>query len=190
MTDQDHVQTTVTPEIAAAIRQESISQVAKWTVATILILVGFAVSGWLFYLKEKIDNYIIDKAGAIPPDAIVAFDSPGECPKGWTAFNDAAGRVVLGVGRGEGLTPRAYRDRGNAEGVRLTADNIPYHQLDTVIGVIEQATWHNGPVKRAVFGTQMNMAETGLTSPYGKNPPDSISIMPPFIALQICKRGR
>lgn len=69
---------------------------------------------------------------AVPAGAVMAFDLEA-CPKGWTQFQDAAGRVIVGAGSGnrdqndKRLTDRAIGQTGGAETHKLTVKEIPSH---------------------------------------------------------------
>ena len=58
--------------------------------------------------------------------AVVAFDSD-VCPPGWEEAKELAGRVVVGSGFGEGLTPRKRKETGGEERVELDQAQIPEH---------------------------------------------------------------
>lgn len=169
-----------------AVRKEATDRAAKWTVGAVVALLGFAAVGWWFYLQPKIVNVV----GGVPSGAVAAFDREG-CPDGWSPFVDAAGRVILGVGQGEGLSRRRYREMSSpVESVRLTESHIPAHQHETLVGLVEVGAFGNGPSRRAVIGRDMGpVAATALSSSYGRNPPEAFSIMPPFVALQFCKKA-
>ena len=52
----------------------------------------------------------------VPSGAVLAFDRQ-RCPAGWSPYDALAGRMVVGAGRGEGLTLRRLGDRGGEERV-------------------------------------------------------------------------
>ena len=62
---------------------------------------------------------------AIPQNAVVAFNR--QCPAGWELFRDAAGRMIVGVGQGDGLRNRGLEERGGAETHTLTIAEMPRH---------------------------------------------------------------
>jgi hypothetical protein len=180
----------LTRELKASVRKEALTQVAKWTVGAVVVLFGIAATGWWLYLKNNLDEYIRTRVEGMPASAVVAFDLPEGCPRGWTAFQDAAGRAVIGVGKGNGLTPREFRDRQGIEVVVLTPNHMPQHQHDTLVALGSTSSpWGPGPAKTAAVGRDWQTFATALSGPAGKNPPDPISTMPPFIVLQYCKKN-
>jgi hypothetical protein len=174
----------INSEIKTEIRKEA----AKWTVGAFIFLFTIAVSGWGFYLQNKLDSYITNKVKGVPSQAIVSFDIADGCPEGWDTFNDAKSRFIIGAGRGEDLSSRPFRSLSNVESVKLREANIPAHQHDTLIAVVEPTPWGNGSSKNAVVGTSFQHFQTALSSPSGKSDPDGVSILPPYIALTFCKK--
>jgi len=181
---------TISDDVLAEIKKEVVSQVAKWTIVVIIALFGLALSGWLFYIQAKIDEYIVARAGGIPVGSVVAVDLPTGCPSiGWEKFSAGAGRFILGEGAGgDSLTARTYRDRGHNESFRLTEANVPAHQHETVSAVSQAMPFGNGPSRNAVWGTTTAPYPVGMTSFWGKPTPDPVSIIPPFIVLHLCKK--
>jgi len=175
-------------ELKEAIRKEAVSQAVKWAIAAFFLFFTISLTGWWFYLQKILDDYIIDKARGVPSGTVVAFDTSGDCPRGWSPFADGAGRFIVGAGRAEGLTQRRFRSTGDSETVVLSERNIPQHQHDTLIGVIHSPPWGTGPAKQSVAGASLGAYATALSSPYGRNPPEAIPIVPPFIALTFCKK--
>ena len=55
---------------------------------------------------------------------VVAFDTPGGCPKGWSELSDAVGKVIIGAGLGDTYP---YRVSGGKEYIDLTEQHIPAH---------------------------------------------------------------
>jgi hypothetical protein len=186
MSDTKTSNQSVSTEVKAAIRKEAMTQVAKWTIGLLVLLFGIAASGWWLYLQQRLDQYIVSKTASVPSSTVASFDLR-ECPQGWKSFDDGAGRVVVGAGRGEGLTPRSYRVPGGSENVRLTEANIPAHQHDTLTAVNFTAPWGNAATRpQAVEGTKTGNWPTAQSSSYGKAQPDAVPTMPPFIALTVC----
>lgn len=117
---------------------------------------------------------------SIPRNAVMAFNEK-ECPKGWSEFKDAAGRVIVGVGAGAGLTARQFRELGGSEIHKLTADEMPAHRHDLwtspqsgTSGVMSGAARSDRPVNSALRGAE------GQGKPHNN--------MPPYIALYFCKK--
>jgi hypothetical protein len=189
MTEVGQGTQSIPEELRAAIRKEAITQTAKYTVAAVVGLLGIALLGWWLYLQQKIDEYIKARVG-VPAGIVAAFDLADGCPTGWGAFSDGADRVILGTG-----PTRPFRVPGGAPTLTLRDRNLPPHQHETVLGVanVLNAPWGAGPPRPAVAGASFGGTfPTALTSSvlFGSaNPPEPINIMPPFIALTLCKKS-
>lgn len=62
----------------------------------------------------------------MPTGAVMAFNL-ASCPSGWTEYTAGAGRSIIGVGAGAGLTARTLGETGGAETVGLSISNLPSH---------------------------------------------------------------
>jgi hypothetical protein len=134
---------------------------------------------------------------ALPPGAVVAFDLADGCPKegGWTPFADALGRVIIGAGAGEGLTPRPFRVPGGREEFPLTASNIPRHQHDTLLGNGNRdqkpiGEWGRIDLPLVIGGTPFANSTAAKTSfyPAPEQELQPVPTMPPYVALRFCKK--
>lgn len=130
-------------------------------------------------LKESLKNMI--------PKGTVAAFALLECPTGWSDFNEGAGRVIIGVGKGDGLTERKLLDDGGEEMVKLTIKQLPTHShpyIDTYyydqnVGAPQCQTPKGD-------GAGECRDHTKETRPSGENQPHNN--MPPFIVLRYCKK--
>ena len=120
----------------------------------------------------------------IPKGTVAAFTS-NECPTGWSPFEEAAGRVILGAGAGKGLTPRYLMQKGGEEKHKLTIAEMPKHK-HTWTGVRADKMDDRGfggserNVHRASGTVNDISQEQGGDQPHEN--------MPPFIALRFCRK--
>lgn len=160
-------------------RKQATQLTARWLILSTGSLLAFAVLGWWFYLQPKIQHL----AGGVPPGMVAAFDVQGACPTGWVEFSDASGRTIIGAGQGEGLSKRKYRDTGGKEQKTLTIPELPPHthpgNVSTGGFSFEHHKWNDR------LPGQNWKPETGST---GEGKP--FDIMPPFIALTVCKKAQ
>jgi hypothetical protein len=184
---EDAVKQTLSAEVVAEIRSETVKQFAKWLIALIVLLMVFAATGWWFFIRQHIDDYIA-KRGGVPRDAVLAIDSSNACPAGWATFADGNGRVIVGSGRGEGTGSRSFRSIGGAESFKLSEGNVPRHQHETIVAVLSSSLGTAPSRDDAVWGTRAAPLQTSMTGAFGKQDPDPIPTMPPFIALLYCKK--
>lgn len=166
-------------ELRASVKKEITQQAAKWLVATVIGAIALAASGWWLYLKPK----LVEVAGGVPSGLVAAFDLPKDCPTGWNPFDEAAGRTIIGVGKGRDLNERRYREEGGKETHLLTEEELPSHSHDVIqmIGdnnvdgvdscCVRSGDHHNQPRRSGVTGG-------------GK----AHENMPPFLALRFCKK--
>lgn len=64
--------------------------------------------------------------GNLPKGAVVAFNL-ASCPEGWETYLPAAGRTIIGVGQGSGLTNRTLGQTLGEENHTLTIAEMPSH---------------------------------------------------------------
>ena len=172
----------------------------------LLILALIAAGGYGGYRgKLRLDDMQADLdrlqaaggGGAFPAGAIVAFSRDSRardaaCPAGWTGFDAASGRAIIGAGAGSGLTPRRAGETGGAEGVALTIENLPPHAHGvTVFRAPSLAPMQNGQqMDRFIGGAgagadgkflEMRTGEAGAGA--------AIGLMPPYLALQYCRKN-
>jgi hypothetical protein len=171
------------------------SQVAKWAVGGILLLGLGALTGWWLYLKPK----LIETVGGIPTGAVIAFDLPNGCPTGWTVFEPAISRVIVGsvAGRatetptkdmnGKPLTAHQYRADGGEEKHRMTISEMPSHHHQSALNAApDQVSFGVGSSTKGIDGIRVNIFTEALTSDTGGGEP--FGILQPFIALHYCRK--
>ena len=135
-------------------------------------------------LKAVVRNLAV----AVPPDAIVAFDS-SDCPAGWSPFREGEGRFLIGTGNNDGrnedgaglpLTARPLMRTGGAERHALTPSEMPKH---------------SHPYSRAKRvkrgggdkGSAEYPSENDTTGSSGDGKPHNN--VPPFVALKLCRKN-
>jgi hypothetical protein len=123
----------------------------------------------------------------IPAGAVVAFAIEDGCPAGWTSYSNAAGRVILGAGQGTGLTRRGYLLQEGSESVNLRMENLPAQKIKTNGMVVNASRTdrYNAGGKDYVVSVVSNVPIE--TDALGSDKP--ISVMPPFVALNYCKKN-
>lgn len=166
-------------ELRQSVKKEITQQTARWGIVASISLVTIAATGWWLYIKPK----LVSLTGGVPSNVVVAFDAPGNCPEGWVEFEDAAGRAIIGSGKGKDLTERDYRAKGGEEQHQLTIEEIPAHThqviqmvADNNIDGVDSYTTHSSE----------HHNEPRKSEPAGGN--QSHNNMPPFIALKYCKK--
>lgn len=99
--------------------------------------------------------------------AVVAF-SRESCPPGWSRFDPAAGRMILGAGKGPTLSERNHGDTGGGEPSQRELPRLPdVAPPSTSDGIIN-------PIEPDYIPP--------LVSPYEMN------TLPPFIVLTLCAK--
>jgi uncharacterized protein (DUF779 family) len=120
---------------------------------------------------------------------VVIFDRSSGCPDGWTPFQPAMGRFVVGVGsgnkdvRGDSLTNRDFLSDGGEEQVRLTKEQMPRHRHG-MVGELPSREFITGKTRERVPTSISTSA--GEVWFEGANKPHNN--MPPYIALHFCKK--
>lgn len=173
-----------------------------------------AVLNCLAEMQRTIDRLKDARADAIPvsiPEgAVVAFDRPGRCPSGWSNFDEATSRVIVGAyfdrgaavveaptedENGEKLSARHYRMWGGEENHELTVPEMPKHQhVVEGLRTLGPATGdRNSDIPTAVLTETKGWhgvysdAKTTNDVPETGHPHNN---MPPYIALYFCKKER
>jgi microcystin-dependent protein len=194
----------VSKEMKDAIRKEAVSQVSKWFLGGLVVLVGFALLGWWNILKP----WLISELNGNPERAVIMVDARETCPHPWKDFSQTAGRFILGAGRsGNDLEPQVGH-KGGTDSVRLSADQLPPHEhpIEAVLTAEAYGSrrgwtdndggWWPGRVwirpsdpidnpgepDRSLKGTRKAEVQTGATS-------QPIPIMPPYFVLRYCIRS-
>lgn len=165
-------------EFKAAIRKEAVQQVSKWVIGIFVVLSAAALFGWWLFLKP----IIIGELGGVPKGAVAAFDLSDGCPDGWTPFDDASGRFVVGAGQGKGLTERLFRAAGGSEVHQLTVAELPENHITLPVPVkSETDRFDAGKTDYPVLGIKSQDVPIGGA---GKE----FATLPPFLALKFCKK--
>lgn len=154
---------------------------------------------------------------SVPAGAVLAFDLPDKCPPGWSNFEEATSRVIVGAyfDRGAGaveaptedehgqkLQARHYRIWGGAEQHRLSVNEMPEHNhTGSVRGSDRAVIFRDSlPLTDLPGLNQLNYDETGSTDKggiYWKGMSVDLddaggsqphNNMPPYIALYFCKK--
>lgn len=118
----------------------------------------------------------------IPKGAVMAFNLE-DCPTGWVPFARAAGRTLIGAGKGEGLSERKLGQSDGQETVQLSPNQMPSHTHDQRVGQ------HALPGSKI---TAWNLRATGgpqiisSTQPTGRN--QRHENMQPFVVVTYCER--
>jgi microcystin-dependent protein len=151
---------------------------------------NFAPRNWAFCNGELIQksqnealfNLLGDKYGG---DGVTTFALP-----------DLQGRVIMGAGRGYGLTNRSLGEMGGMETVVLTKEQLPAHSHTFQIPATSNRATTDNPVGNVPAKGDMDLyASTGSPSPNitlpatGGNQP--VSVMQPYTVLHyvICLNG-
>ena len=156
--------------------------------------------------KERLQNdddflsFVRGETSTFPRGSILMLDRTDGCPSGWEAAQDISGRFVIGAGSGTGLTSRRFRETGGSELARISIEQMPKHnhKISTSYG----ANIHDGLAGSGesegidqYFGRPSAGAKTDgghgvlaevLSFEGGDQPHEN---MPPFIALQFCKKA-
>lgn len=132
---------------------------------------------------------------AFPAGAVIAFDLPDGCPRGWKPFERGASRTIIGASaahteqiknvdsEGKQLKSYPYQADGGIEYHILSIDELPPVRASTngYSAVSNKDRYNAG-------GKDYPVVEVGSpiqTEPLGKG--KGFSLMPPYIALFLCK---
>lgn len=143
------------------------------------------------------DNVLVDALSAVPTGAVVSFDRPSGCPRGWVEFEPAADRFIIGVGEVYRLPYDQGRPQYQTGGERetvLTVNQLPPHNHEVIDPGHVHPNWlgtrdgneagfaaERGAVSdRFSAETGISIADTGLGQAHNN--------MPPYIALYFCKK--
>lgn len=103
------------------------------------------------------------------------------------ALPDLAGRVPVGQGQGQGLTPRVIGEEYGQEAVTLTVANMPAHEHPVQLGGVDSTDSASGPaVQGTTAGAGGGISPVGVA---GSNEP--VPTMPPSLAVNwiVCLVG-
>lgn len=125
--------------------------------------------------KQLTNAFILSNVGSV-----VAFRS-SVCPSGWIEAADVSGRVIVGSGSGNGLTPRANGEVGGTETHTLTVPELPSHSHGINLSVRNYSAGNNygAGVVRAT-DKRVEIEANGSNQPHNN--------MPPYIVLKYCER--
>ena len=165
-------------EVIAEIRKQAVQQVAKTTVAAAVGLIAIAGAGWFLYLKDRLPVWL----NGVPKGTVAAFDLSDGCPDGWKPFDDAAGRFIIGAGQGKGLEERLVRAVGGQETHILKIAELPPQQISIPLAGAGGDRFNAGGRDYPVVGVAAGNVSIG-----GVN--DPIPMLPPFLALTVCKKS-
>ena len=123
----------------------------------------------------------------LPKNSIVMCNS-NTAPTGWAICDgtngtpDLKGRMLLGLGLGDGLTARELGQIGGEEAHALTADEIPEHSHTSTVynisGFLKSAELDGADCANPITGP---IGSYKSTNPVGAGKPHNN--MPPFMAL-------
>lgn len=144
---------------------------------------------------EKLRSQTIRLQGAasqqsgIPSGAVLAFTDARGCPNGWRSYSQAAGRTIVGMGRGNTdekgtfLTTRELFDIGGTEKTTLTNQEMPTHSHSIEYLGSNLSVAHPG--SGGSVGVTATIGPT-LTADAGEGKPHNN--MPPFVVLLFCEK--
>lgn len=168
-------------------------------------------------IEELQATTAVELAGAIafPSGLVAAFDLPEGCPLGWSRYQPAASRVIIGAStiaeldngpsklrvgsNGDQLNARPLGSHGGTEQVRLTLQQMPRH-THTVTSSPPDRNIHDAfggstanyglnpvydPNVQAIPGWSQTQHEEFMSYEGGNEPHYN---MPPYIALYYCKK--
>lgn len=146
--------------------------------------------------NNQVEQVIIP---SVPTGAIMAFDLGGSCPAGWTKWNKAAGRVIVGTGTRDEENYKNYQVGGKAKST-VSTNNIAKGRME-----IETISLK---VKEDQSPPYVSVADTSVvakecinrekhctrypTRPYtidlGSENAEPMDLRQPFIALTYCRK--
>lgn len=122
----------------------------------------------------------------IPSGAVEAFNLTN-CPAGWNETPALAGRTIIGVGAGNGLTSRSLYDSGGEELHTMTVNELVPHIITMPFGASDKGGRGNGYAFSDNAGGSTILAIYNKTSyPVGGGQP--FNVMMPYYALLYCMK--
>lgn len=136
----------------------------------------------------------------VPAGAIMAFDLGGRCPSGWTPWEQAAGRVIVGTGNTEG---ESYDNNqiGGAARTTIPAESIEKGKT-MMSGITLKVQENKTPPYVLVADTSVVLEECinrekhctrypprPFTIEVGNDDADLFDNRQPFIALTYCRKN-
>ena len=150
-----------------------------WTNNILAPVVTAIVVSALFYSSDalrKAPSYVV-------PSGTVAAFNLSKCPDGWKDFEEAKGRVIIGVGKGNELTERLLGQRGGSETHILTIQELPKH---------DHATFHTKKIFMAgdsAAALSIDKGDEPNTRTGDAGQGEAHNIMQPWIALHYCEKN-
>jgi hypothetical protein len=146
-------------------------------------------------LKKEIAT-LKSQAISIPAGAVVAFDSRDGCPPGWTAFDTASGRTIIGARRSSNesddniIKRRDYAQFGGQPTFQLHTENLPPFSLTFFFRTDLDEGEKPAPMVRAITA---NKGEEGANHPVTMNfavpHQQPVDIIMPYVALFYCRKS-
>ena len=121
----------------------------------------------------------------VPTGGVLAFNVE-TCPAGWKDFSAGESRVIVGAGKGNGLTNRKFGERDGNESVAMKDNNMPSHSHG--ITVRRTANGARGPSAEVQHLWQLTRAGKTAAFPAEDAKQENIDIMQPYIALKMCEK--
>ncbi|WP_299750299.1 hypothetical protein [uncultured Tateyamaria sp.] len=120
----------------------------------------------------------------IPKGAVMAFNLE-DCPIGWAPFSEAAGRTLIGAGKGDGLSDRKLGHSGGAENHKLTPAEMPTHSHMQRVGqhAITKNKITAWNLANPLTGGARDLHHTGTAGSGQEH-----NNMQPFAVVTYCKR--
>ncbi len=118
----------------------------------------------------------------VPSGTVIAYDGTG-CPSGYEPYDAGENRFIIGAG------DNARGTTGGDEKILLTEDHLPIHaHRQSLSGGrgLQPGFKHTDAIDQAWNFTAHGDNNTHLTDTAGMGQP--VSNIPPFVALQFCRR--
>jgi hypothetical protein len=157
-----------------------------FVVLTLVVLIAivrglsFEIAGLPFGRDKPTITELGDIRGVV-----VAFDREQGCPEsGWEFFEDAGGRFIAGAGphnnqdaKGQSIPVLNPKSMAGSIQISITSENLPPHLTHISFSTFSRFERRGG-------GTALTGASP---SSAGRNDPQAINIIPPYVALVFCK---
>lgn len=154
------------------------------------LLKGVKDLGAFLANNTEFQKKIADLVISVPVGTVAAFDLE-RCPPGWAPFGAAAGRMIVGVGKGVGLKIRKLGDRGGEERNTLKPEEMPSHSHGVKDAYATRIGTPGGSGKAQCNSIEgsckiTHARQDAVETEVGGN--KSHNNMPPYIALHFCKK--
>jgi len=125
-------------------------------------------------------------SSSVPSGSVGAFNL-ASCPSGWVPVPALAGRTIIGVGSGSGLTTRNLDDYGGEETHTQLQTELPAISVSTTFGASDKGGSGNGyAYSDNAGGSTVKAAYTKWSNPIGNGVP--FNVMMPYYALLYCMK--